>query len=219
MEILDAIRTRRSIRAYLPLEVSQEIIREIMEVSMRTPSAINTQPWEITVVSGEVLESIRRENIENILSGAPTKEPLKYEGLYKQRQIELAIDLFNLMNIKREDREKRKEWSLRGYRFFDAPVAIILSIDKSLRYGTMASYDIGALGLNICLTAMNYGLGTCIEEQGVVFPEVIRKYTGIPDNKDIIIGIALGYPDPTFPANQIVSRRVPVEEVTSWCGF
>ncbi len=220
MEILNAIKSRKSIRAYLAQPVPQEIIRDILEVAVRAPSALNTQPWKITVVCGELLENIKRDNVVRILSGIPVKEQFTtYKGIYHQRQVELAIDLFKLMDIKREDRDKRNEWLLRGFRFFDAPAAIILSIDKSLRQDTMAVYDIGALAQTICLAATNYGLGTCIETQGIAFPEIIKKHTGMSGDEDIVIGIALGYPDLAFPANQIVSRRESVDDVTAWVGF
>jgi nitroreductase len=83
----------------------------------------------------------------------------------------------------------------------------------------MALFDIGALAQTICLVAMNYGLGTCIETQGTVFSEIIKKHTGMSEDKNVVIGIAIGYPDLTFPANQIVSRRASVDDVTAWVGF
>jgi len=219
MDIVNAIKSRKSIRGFLQKSVPQEIIREILDVAIRTPSALNTQPWEFTVLCGEVLKNIKRDNVENLLSGVPVNNQSGYQGIYKQRSVELAKDIFKLMSIEREDREKRLEWTLRGFRFFDAPVAIILSTDKSLREDTWAVHDAGAISQTICLVAMNYGLGTCIEEQGIVFHDVIKKHTGMSEDKDVIIGIALGYPDMTFPANQLVSRRASVDEVTSWLGF
>jgi len=98
-------------------------------------------------------------------------------------------------------------------------VAIILSTDQSLRQNTAAMFDIGALAQTICLTALNWGLGTCIEAQGIEFPQVIRKHTGIAEDKDIIAGIAMGYPDPGFPANQLKTQRVAVDEAVTWLGF
>lgn len=219
MDIITAIQSRRSIRAFLPDPVPQEIIRKILEAAIRTPSAVNTQPWEITVVCGETLDNIRRGNVENFSAGIPPEERAEYSGIYKQRRIELAIDIFKLMGIQREDREKRNDWTLRGFRYFDAPVAIILSMDKTLCEDTQAENDIGAFAQTICLAAMNYGLGTCIESQGTAYQDVIRGYTGIPEDKEIIVGIALGYADMTFPANQLVSKRAPVDEMTTWLGF
>ncbi len=221
MDIVDAIRSRKSIRGYKPDPVPEGILREIMDIAIRAPSAVNTQPWEITVVTGEVLENIKRGNIEMVNSGAtpyPEASHKPFEGKYRQRQVDLAIGIFRLMDITREDKEKRAKWMQRGNRFFDAPAAIILSMDRSLDESTMSFFDIGAIMQTICLVALKYGLGTCIEDQGVMFPEVVRRYTDIPESKRIMISIAIGYPDWDFPANKLETRREPVDSVVTWCG-
>ena len=79
--------------------------------------------------------------------------------------------------------------------------------------------DIGAVMQNICLAALDHGLGTCIEDQGVMYPEVLREFTDIADNRRIVIAIAIGYPDPDFPANRLVSAREPIDSITQWIGF
>ena len=221
MEIIEAIRSRKSIRGYRPDPVPKEILREILEIATCSPSAMNTQPWEIAVITGKALDDIRRGNVEMLTSGVkPQSNILRnpFEGVYRQRQVDLAIQLFRLMEISREDKEKRAQWLERGFRFFDAPAAIVLSIDTSLG-GELALLDIGAICQSICLTALQYGLGTCIEDQGILFPEVIRNLTEIPESKRIVIGIAIGYPDWDFPANKVESKREPVENVTTWYGF
>ncbi len=221
MNVIEAIRLRKSIRGYKPDPVPKEVLREVLETATRSPSALNAQPWEITVVSGEVLEDIKRGNVEMLACGAmpnpgvPTR-PL--EGVYKQRQVDLAIQLFQLMGIAREDRDKRAEWMQRGFRFFDAPAAIILSVDSSLDE-SRTQFDIGLITQTICLAALNYGLGTCIGVQGIMYPEVVRRFTGIPESKRITIAIAIGYPDWDFPANKLESKRESVESITTWCGF
>ena len=219
MDITEAIRSRKSIRGYKPDPVPKEILREILEIATRAPSGLNIQPWEITVVTGEVLNNIRQSNIEMLRSGAIANRATgvrAIEGKYRQRQVDLAIELFRLMDIPREDRVKRAEWLQRGFRFFDAPAAFILSVDKSLGE-RMVLMDIGALMQTICLAALHYGLGTCIEDQGAMFPEVIRKFTGLPESKQIVISIAIGYPDWDFPANRLESKREPLENVVTWC--
>ena len=206
MDIVDALRSRKRIRGYKPAPVPQAIIREILDIAIRTPSAMNTQPWEITVVTGDVLDNIRKGNIEMANAGVEPYQELAhkpFEDKYRRRQVDLAIQIFQLMGITREDKEKRAQWSQRGFRFFDAPAAFILSMDKSLDGSLMSLLDMGAIMQSICLVALNYGLGTCIEDQGVMFPEVARKYTGIPEPRRIIISIAIGYPDWDFPANKL----------------
>ena len=113
---------------------------------------------------------------------------------------------------------RRAEWMQRGFRFFDAPAAMILSVDGSLDEWN-PQFDVGAIVQTICLVALSYGLGTSIEDQGVMYPDVVRKFTGIPESKRIVIGIAIGYPDWDFPANKLVSQREPLEEFVTWCGF
>ncbi len=220
MDIIEAIRTRKSVRGFKPAPVPREVLREILEIATHAPSAMNTQPWEITVVTGQALESIQKANIEMLNLGVAlhAETPLKpFEGKYRQRQVGLAIQIFKLMGIAREDKQKRAEWTQRGFRIFDAPAAIILSMDRWLDDSPMSLLDIGAITQTICLAALSYGLGTCIEDQGIMYPEVIRKFTGIPESKRIVVCIAIGYPDWDFPANRLVSTREPVDSVVTWC--
>ena len=221
MDVVEAIRSRKSIRGFKPTPVPKEVLREILDIARRAPSSINTQPWDITVVTGEVLDNIKKGNIEMLAIGAepnPDVPSKPHEGIYRQRQVELAIQIFKLMDIAREDKAKRAEWGQRGVRFFDAPAAIILSVDRSVDK-LSSHFDIGAIVQTICLAALNYGLGTCIENQGIIFPEVVRKYTHIPESNKILISIAIGYPDWDFPANKLESKREPIEDFVTWCGF
>jgi nitroreductase len=222
MDIVEAIRTRRSIRGFKPDPVPKKVIGEILEIASRAPSAMNTQPWEFTVLTGDVLEDVRRGNVEMLNSEPPHPDHLvvgwPFDSVYRRRQVELGKQIFHLMEIPRDDMEKRTRWMERGFRYFDAPVAIIISVDKSLtEAGPLL--DIGAVMQTICLTALNYGLGTCIEDQGVMYPEVLRKIAGIPESKRIIISISIGYPNWDFPANKVESSREPVEKITTWYGF
>lgn len=220
MDIIEAVRKRMSIRKFKPDPVPSGIIREILEIAGRSPSAMNTQPWEFAVLTGDVLEKVKMANVqmlkagtepdlENSLGGVPR------ESVYRERQVELAKMIFKLMDIPREDREKRASWMEHGFRFFDAPAAIILMTDRILsEAGSLL--DIGAIMQTICLAAMNYGLGTCIADQGISYAGELRKYAKIPESKRMIISIAIGYPDPDFPANRLESRREPVENTVTW---
>ena len=222
MDIVEAIRSRMSVRNYKPIPVPKKILEEVLGIATRAPSAMNTQPWEIAVISGEVLENIKQGNIEMINSGiepSPEVAVERYEGSYRQRQVDLAIEIFNLMGIAREDKEKRAEWMQLGCRFFDAPAAIILYIDRAIDDFKLPRLDFGSLAQTICLAALNYGLGTCIEDQGILYPDVVRRYTNIPESKRLIICIAIGYPDWDFPANKLQSTREPLENIVAWHGF
>jgi nitroreductase len=223
VNIIEAIRTRKSIRDFTADPVPQHILRKIIEVAVRAPSAENSQPWEFTIVAGDILDTIRKANIEKLKSRALPHPDLAAEGLprdsvYRRRQIEIAKQLFGLMDIPREDLEKRDRWMELGFRYFNAPAAIIISVDRSLSY-PRPIFDIGSATQNICLAALNYGLGTCIANQGITYPEVLHEFAKIPESKRIIISIAIGYPNWDFPANKVVSEREPIENITTWIGF
>jgi nitroreductase len=223
MDVIEAVKKRKSIRGYKPDPVPQEILEEILELASRAPSAMNTQPWEFAVLTGDVLEDIRQSNVALLNSGAPSNPEhivvgWPVESIYRQRQINLAKQLFRVMDIPREDKEKRAKWTERGFRYFDAPAAIIVSTDRCLSEGGPL-LDIGAVIQTICLTALNFGLGTCIEDQGAMYPEVLRKYAHIPQSKRIIAAIAIGYPDWGFPANKVETDREPIQNITTWLGF
>jgi nitroreductase len=220
MELIEAILQRKSIRAFTDKPVTKETVMEILNIACRAPSAMNTQPWEFIVVSGKKLDKLRAVIVEKLKNGAPIVPDhlvvsWPNEGIYKQRQINLAKQIFKAMDIPREDKEKRAWWLERGFRFFDAPAAIIITTDRILgEAGPLL--DLGAVMQNICLAALQFGLGTCIEDQGILYPEVFREHMGIPQTKRLMIAIAIGYPDPDFPANQIRSERELAENLTTW---
>lgn len=223
MDLVEALRTRKSIRSFRPDPVPREILSEILEIAIRAPSAMNSQPWEFFVLAGDVLENVRRGNVEKISSGTPPNPEHMVVGwasdtVYRQRQVALAKQIFELMEIPREDKQKKADWMQRGFRFFDAPAAIIIVVDRSLLEAAPL-LDIGAVMQSICLAALNYGLGTCIEDQGAMYPEVVRKFAGMPESKRIIISIAIGYPDRDFPANKLESAREPLDNIATWRGF
>lgn len=218
MDIKEAVYARKSIRGYKPDPVPKEIIAEILETAVRAPSSDNSQPWEIWVLTGEILNNVRRGNVEAMKTRTPGGSSAPYEPVYRKRQVDLAIQLFTLMDIAREDKAKRAAWNERGLRFFDAPVGLILTADKSLRLQTAAS-DVGGLAQTICLMAASHGLGTCVMGQGIYYHDVIRKYAGIPESKKLFLGLSLGYPDWDFPANKVQSKREPLEVNTTWLGF
>lgn len=223
MDILEAIQARKSIRKFTSEPVPKDVLRNILASATRAPSAMNTQPWEFIVIAGDVLEAVKKKNVEKLRAGSPLNpEHLvvgwPQDGMYRRRQVELGKQIFQLMNIPREDKVQRAEWLERGFRYFDAPAAIIVLADRVLSEGGPL-LDIGTALQTICLAALHYGLGTCIEDQGVMYPEVLREYAGVPASKRIIMSVAIGYPDGDFPANRLRSSRESVDAITSWRGM
>ena len=203
----------------------KEVLNQILEISVRAPSTKNAQPWYFYVVTGETLEQLKRANVDRFRSpeGPPEEiahtliEPEK-GTVYRDRQVDIGKRLFKIMEIGREDKAKRIEWIERGFRYFDAPAAIILVGDKS-RPIEGVYLDAGLVIQNICLSAVDLGLGTCIQNQGITYADAIRDIIQIPDDKRLLVAIALGYADDDFPANKVISPREDVEDVVTWCGL
>ena len=221
MDVIKALNSRRSIRGFKKDPVTKDVIHKILEAAVRTPSGMNTQPWEFVVASGKVLDEIREECSKLFNEGSfPTNDMLRkpYEGIYRQRQVDLAMEIFKIIGISREDKEARKKWMLRGFRFFDSPCQIVICAEKEMQYH-LDMLGIGAICQSICLAALDFGLGTCIADQGIMYDQVWRKHAGIPETKRLIAGITIGYPDEGFAVNKMITPREPVDKITTWLGF
>ncbi len=123
------------------------------------------------------------------------------------------------MEIARDDKEKRQDWVLRGFRQFGAPVSIVVTYDRVLLGSDIAPFDCGAVVNALVNAAWSRGLGCVINSQGIMQSPVVREHAGIPDDQVIQTCVAMGWPDDTFPANAVVSRRKPVSEAARFVGF
>ncbi|MEQ1863690.1 MAG: nitroreductase [Micropepsaceae bacterium] len=219
----DVVRGRRSIRGYKPVPVPKALIREVIEIAMRAPSSLNTQPWHFHVVTGSPLDRIRAGNTQRNLAGVPDSREFRghggYEGVHRERQVEIAKQLFGAMGIERHDQAARKDWVLRGFRQFDAPVSVVVTYDRSIHGGDIAPFDCGAVTNALVNAAWSRGLGCVINSQGIMQSPVVREHAGIPDDQVIMICVAMGFPDDSFPANDVVSRRKSVDEAVVFVGF
>jgi len=223
MTFSELIKARRSVRGYRPDPVPREVIEDIISVAKWAPSSMNTQPWHVHVVTGEPLDNIRRGNTENMVAGVPPKRefPMResYEGIHRKRQVEVAVQLFDAMGIAREDTERRTDWVMRGFRQFDAPVSLVLTYDKYLEPAAISQFDLGAFSHAIVLAAWERGLGCVINGQGIMQSHVVRTHAQIPDDQVIMICIAMGYPDDSFVANDVKSRREENKNFVRYVGF
>ncbi len=223
MDYEEVVRGRRSIRGFKPESVPRTLIREVIELAMRAPSSLNTQPWNFYVVTGAPLDRIRRGNTERNLAGVPDSREFRghgaYKGVHRDRQKEIAGQLFEAMGIPWDDKAKRQDWVLRGFRQFDAPVSIVVTYDRSIHGGDIAPFDCGAVTNALVNAAWSRGLGCVVNSQGIMQSPVVREHAGIPDDQVIMICIAMGFPDDGFPANAVVSRRKSVDEAVTFVGF
>lgn len=219
----DVVLGRRSTRGFLRKPVPKALVRDVLALAMRAPSSYNTQPWNFYVVAGDALDRIRAGNVERNLAGVPSSREFRTNGesvgVHRHRQVEVAKQLFAVMGIAREDREKRQDWILRGFRQFDAPVSVVVTYDRAIHGSDIGPFDCGAVTNAIVNAAWSRGLGCVINSQGIMQSPVVREHAGIAEDQVIMICIAMGFPDETFPANSVVSTRKSVDEATTFVGF
>jgi len=219
----EVVMGRRSIRGFKPDPVPLELIKEILTMAMRSPSSMNTQPWNFTVVTGGPLNLIRAGNTERNMAGIPHSREFRtgtaFEGVHRERQIGVAKQLFSAMGIARDDAPARMDWVLRGFRQFDAPVCVIITYDKTLSGSDDTPFDCGAVSTALVNAAWSRGLGAVINSQGIMQSPVVREHAGIADDQVIMKAIAIGWPEESFPANAVVSERKSVEEAARFVGF
>lgn len=221
MQLVETMKRRRSIRGYKPDLVPDDVITEILDQARRSPSSVNSQPWEFVVLTGKSLDIARETNVEQTLAGAqmlPDVPAQLYTGRYRERQVELGKTFYGIMHIERDDQEGRMQWHLRGMRFFDAPAVILTCLDESAysRESQLPLFDAGLVTQSIVLLALEYGLGTCIQGITVAYPEALKRALGIPLSKRLIVSVAMGYPDWDFPANAVETNRDPLGAFVTW---
>ena len=223
MQFDDGLRGRRRSRGYKSDPVPKALIKEVLGLAMRSPSSMNTQPWNFTVVSGDVLDRIRAGNTERNLAGVPHSREFRigeaFAGQHRDRQVGVAKQLFSAMGIEREDKAGRQDWVLRGFRQFDAPVCVIITYDRVLASSDDTAFDCGAVTTALVNAAWSRGLGAVINSQGIMQSPVVREHAQIAEDQVIMKAVALGWPDEDFPANAVISERKSVEEAATFLGF
>ena len=223
MEFDEVVAGRRSIRGFKPDPLPKALIREIVGLATRAPSSMNTQPWHLHAVAGEALDRIREGNTERNLAGVPASREIRlhggYQGIHRERQKHIAAQLFDAMDIDWGDKARRKDWVLRGFRQFDAPVSVVVTFDKALDNNDIAIFDCGAVVNALVNAAWSRGVGAVINGQGIMQSPVVREYAGIPEGEVIMSCVAMGFPLDDFAANDVVSTRRDVNDVVRFVGF
>jgi nitroreductase len=214
MEVFDAIKNRRSVRAFLPKPVDRDTLDAVFRSAARTPSWANTQPWEVFAATGNVLERIKagyREKYDTRSPSAPeTEPPHTWSESSRLRQQQLYPDMMRSSGITAE------QFGELSQSMFNAPVVAYICMDQALSAWSL--YDIGAYSQSVLLAAYDRGLGGIQAITLTLFPDVIRRELGVPANLKITIGIALGYPDAGNPINSFVSARASVGETVHILG-
>ena len=219
MEVTDAIRNRKSTRAFLDKPVSEELISDILECARGAPSGVNSQPWHVAIVTGETKLKVGKALAKLRTDGAKARQDYEYyptqiEEPYIARKRACGHALYNALGIKRNDIEKRKAQWIKNYHGFGSPVALLFFIDSTLEKGSWV--DTGMFIQNVMLAARGFGLETCPQAALAEYPDAIRKILNIPDSKKLICGMALGYADYDDPSYQYRTEREPVENFPQW---
>jgi nitroreductase len=216
----EAIRSRKSVRAFLPDMVDEATLREILEIAARAPSGTNMQPWKVYVTKGETKQRIA----DAILNSGIRAEkavwdeykyyPDQFFEPYLSRRRKVGFDLYGLLGIGRRDVDLMRAQHDRNFVFFDAPIGMIFTIDRRLNKGSWVDY--GMFLQNIMVAARGRGLHTCPQAAFAPYHHQIRPVLDIPEEEIVVCGMAIGYEDTTRPENTLITERAPLHE---WVRF
>ncbi|MBX3479980.1 MAG: nitroreductase [Caulobacter sp.] len=223
MPLSDALRARKSIRAFKSDPVPEALIRDLLEDARRAPSGTNIQPWKVHVVAGEVRRRLEQEVLahrETDPTDAAAEFPRKSGARrdpYLGRMRTLGKAMYGLLEIPKGDQAANwRQWG-RNYQFFDAPVGLIFTIDRDL--DAMSFLDVGMFMQTLMLAAAERGLGTCAQGAWNNFWTVTRRVLDVPEDEYIICGMSLGWPDEAAPVNRLEAEREPVDAFARFHGF
>lgn len=219
--VTEAILSRKSVRAFLPRAVSRALIEEVLELASRSPSGGNLQPWRVDVLSGEPLAGLKAEaqtasnagraGMELVVYPSPLPEP------YRTLRHASGEALYGVIGIPRDDRAARLAQFGRNFEAFGAPVLLLFSIDRIFDRPQWA--HLGMFIQNLMLLAEERGLATCPQEAWAAVHEVAARHIGLPEERILCCGMALGYADAEAPINSLRTEREPVEAFARFHGF
>ncbi|MBV7454096.1 nitroreductase [Acidovorax sp. sif1233] len=217
-----AIVSRRSIRAFLPTPVSREEVHSILDVARHAASGMNTQPWRVHVLTGAAKERLSTAiaAVDNDEDGAATLTepyhyyPLEWVSPYVNRRRKVGWDLYGLLGIARGDKARMHAQHGRNYRFFDAPVGLIFTVNRVMQAGSLMDY--GMFLQSVMVATRARGLDTCPQVAFTKFHQVIAAELGIPDTEMVVCGMSLGHADPAGIENTLVTERESVESFTTY---
>jgi len=217
MNVIDAMKSRFTCRAFTSEPVDKDTILTIMEAALKAPSWGNTQPWEIFVASGKSADRLRKAYTARFAQDVPVTPditrplPKDWPPALKERYEKLWNDRSDFLGFDRDDQKDMRELMVRNFSFFDAPSVIFLCMDRTLTPWSL--FDLGSISQSIMLIACEYGLGTAVAVQLASYPDLVRQELGIPESLAVCIGIAIGHIDASSPQNTFRSTRRPMDEI------
>ena len=217
--LADALKQRRSVRGFQDKPVPQAVLDEVFSLAQHAPSNCNIQPWQVWVASGQARDTLRARMVDKVSNGVPFEPDYdslpRFEGVYRDRQVDCAMALYGSMGIAREDREGRRQAELRNFQLFDAPHVAFIGMERE--FGVTVALDVGMYVQSLLLTMSAFGLGACAQGSMRYYPADVREVLGIPDTTAIVLGISFGYEDPDVAANKTRVGRVPLQDSVRFC--
>tara|TARA_B100001079_G_scaffold252270_1_gene245252 strand:+ start:887 stop:1552 length:666 start_codon:yes stop_codon:yes gene_type:complete len=219
MNIKEAIEKRFSVRAFTKEVPDIETIKAILKTAGTAPSGGNIQPWKVYVLSENAKNELSKKTLYNFDNGV--QEDIEYDiypkplaDEYKKRRYECGADMYNALAIGKDDLDSRFKQIRENYSFFGAPLGMIITIDKS--FGKNGWGHVGMFLENLWLSAIDHGLGICLQESWSIYPKTVKEFTKHPDNEIVWCGVAVGYEDSSNPINQYRTKR---EDLDSFVKF
>lgn len=223
MHVDAAIRSRKSVRRFLPLNIPKDTVEAILELAARAPSGNNVQPWRVHVLTGDAKRAFSEDVIKAIEQENELHQP-EYQYYpadwfepYLGRRRAVGYDLYEKLGLAREDRPGRARQELRNYEFFDAPVGLLITLDR--RFSTGSYMDLGMFIQNILLAARGRGLHTCAQAAFAWYHQIARQHVPIEDTHILACGIALGHEDIEAPENSLKTPREKTSSFTTFHGY
>jgi nitroreductase len=219
MLVSEALKKRKSTRAFLDKPVEKDKIQRILNAARHAPSGVNSQPWEVAVVSGKTKQALQ-EKIEKAFRNGEAKHmdynyyPENWKEPFKDRRKACGLQMYSTLGISREDKQRQVDQWAANYRAFDAPVMLLFFMDPIMDKGSFIDY--GTFLQSIMLMAVEEGLATCPQAALGEYPEIVKQTLGYPDDQLVMCGMALGYEDTEALVN---SYRTPREEVDSFTRY
>lgn len=222
----EAITSRRSIRAFTQQDVARATLQDILQVASRAPSGTNTQPWKVYVLTGQsrqtlvdkvcaAHDAVRSDPaLATQYTEAYDYYPEKWVSPYIDRRRENGWSLYGLLGIGKGDKDKMHLQHQHNYRFFDAPVGLMFTIDRVMGRGSLLDY--GMFLQNLMVAARARGLHTCPQAAWNSFASIILPHIGASPEEMLVCGMALGYAEVNACVNSLHTPRVPVSEFTHW---
>jgi nitroreductase len=221
MDVGDALKARRTVRAFLDQPVSRETLEAVLTDALYTPSWANTQPWEIFVAGGDVFERIRNASLQRTLERMPSNPDVPFPRAWtpecRERTKELTAGRARIQGTSPDDPTFHHDFLMANRCFFGAPCAAYLCMDQTL--GEWSMFDLGAMCQSVVMAAQDHGLDSAIAINLVVYPDLLRQELDIPRDLLIVIGIALGYRDPEGPEDAFRSTRRALSDAVRFVGI